>query len=258
MDISYRKQRFALALLATLALSTPGVVDAAELYKVVDEDGNVTFSQFPPSEPQGEVENVKLEGVSDAMTALTQAGNLEYCGEIELPSADYYQAYERSTDRFLRQVGNRKKSWQRQLEGLEKQINNSTRNQYSRNTSAYYRNSSYQSQQDLANFERKEAQLKNIRDLRCAVHWADQRDSEMNQFREQNHTELKRLEGVQQNLLGQLRRNCGAEPALDPSDKGAKLRRQQWLDCSKDYQRDLRDVSRQLQTVSQKISATLP
>ena len=252
--------RLASVVLASLMLLPFSTNQAAELYKIVDDEGNVTFSQFPPSKPRGQVENVKVAGTGDAMTTVSQTGNVEYCGDIELPTKDYYRSHQHPNDRFLREVGNKRKSWQRQLEHAEKQINEATRSQHARNTNynPYYRDSSYRSKQDVAHFERQEAQLKTIRDLRCAVHWADQRDADMEQFREQNHAELKRLEDVQQNLLSQQQRNCGNEPPLDPSSEGAKLRRQQWSDCSQQYQRDLRDVSRQLHAVSQKIGATLP
>lgn len=253
------KRLVAAALVSSLLLPF-SAAQAAELYKIVDEDGNVTFSQFPPSKPQGEMESIKVAGTNDAMTTLSQSGNIEYCGDIELPAKDYYRSYQHPNDRFLREVGSKRKYWQRKLERAEKQVNESTRNQNARSNkyNSYYRNSSYRSQQDVAHFERQEAQLKNIRDLRCALHWADKRDADMEQFRAQNHTELKRLEDVQKTLLSQLQRNCGNEPPLDPSDKGATLRLEQWAQCSQQYQRDLRDVSRQLQAVSQKIGATLP
>lgn len=253
--------RSAALLMAGLAMASPATLSAAELYKVIDEEGNVTFSQFPPSKAEGEVENVKLEGVNDAMTAISKTGHIEYCGDIELPNKEYYQSYDHPSDRFLRNVGNKRKSWQRQLERAEKQVDDSNRRKNMRNNSGYnnyYRNKSYQSQQDVAHYERQEAQLSQIRDLRCAINWADQRNSDMEQFREQNHTELKRLEVVQQNLLNKMHRDCGNEPLLDPSNQGATMRRDQWSECSKQYQRDLREVSRQLQKVSQKIGATLP
>ncbi len=245
--------------LALLALCITPLAQTAELYKIVDEDGNVTFSQFPPSVSGDAVENVKVAGTSDAMTSLSKSGNIEYCGEIELPAKDYYRSYDHPSDRFLSAVGKKRKRWQQQLERTEKQVNKATRNKVANSSNnTYYRNKSYRSQQDLAHFERQERQLKQIRDLRCAIHWADQRDADMVQYREQNHAELLRLENVQRTLLAQMQRACGSEPPLDPSNEGARMRRDQWSECSQQYQRDLREVSRQLHSVSQKIGATLP
>ncbi|MFT5576342.1 MAG: hypothetical protein ACI89D_001866 [Bermanella sp.] len=52
----------------------------------------------------------------------------------------------------------------------------------------------------------------------------------MVQYGEQNHTELKRLEAVQKNLLAQLQRNCGGEPPLDPRNEGTTIRRREWME----------------------------
>lgn len=232
-------------------------VPEAQLYKIVDENGNVTFSQFPPNEPSAEaaVENITLEGANDGMTPLTEIGSIQFCGDIELPSTiDSTQ----QPDRFMREINHSRKSWQRRLTALEKQTQDALHNQQRYNRYSYYRDDSYRNRQKLEQFQRQEENIKKMRDLRCALHWADNRERDVTDYRNANHAELQRLEQVQRNLIANQNQACGVEPPFDPSDQTARARRDAWLACSKKYQRDLRDVSRQMQKVSRSISATTP
>lgn len=250
------KTNLLVAALVWASLATTGSVQA-QLYKIVDEDGNVTFSQFPPNEPDAEtaVENITLEGANDGMTPLTEIGRIQFCGDIELPnSIDSTQ----QPDRFMREINYSHKSWQRQLTSLEKQTQDALRNQQRYNRHSYYRDDSYRNRQKLEQFQRQEENIKRMRDLRCALYWAENRERDVADYRNANHAELQRLEQVQSNLIANQHQACGPEPKFDPSDQSARARRDLWLECSKKYQRDLRDVSRQLQKVSRSLSATTP
>ncbi len=236
-------------MLASMALSPQ-----AELYKIVDEDGNVTFSQFPPTEKVDDaaVENITLEGANDGMTPLTKIGSIQFCGDIELPNKIDYSG---QPDRFMKELNRNQKRWQRRLSALEKQTQDALRNQQRYNRYPY-RDDSYRNRQKLEQFQRQENNIRQIRDLRCAMNWADNREKDLIEYRTESHAELERLERVQGALLSQMHQACGDEPRFDPSDQGARLRLDTWQECSTRYQQDLRQVSRQLQKVSRSISDT--
>jgi hypothetical protein len=156
---AFPTRRLVAALLASAMLLPFSTLQAAEMYKVVDEEGKVTFSQFPPSKPQGEVEKVTVAGASDAMTTLTKNSNLEFCSDIELPTKDNYRRHPQPSDRFLRDVGYKRKAWQQKLEGVEQRFNESMRHQNSRSSAAYNPQNRYRPQQGVEQHERQEAQL---------------------------------------------------------------------------------------------------
>jgi len=67
-----------------LVITTPS--QAGKLYKIVDADGQVTFSQYPPAEKSEHaiIEDIKLSGTTQA--TVSQVGNSLYCGETRLPN----------------------------------------------------------------------------------------------------------------------------------------------------------------------------
>ncbi len=240
------KRHITTALTITLLCALHSMAQA-ELYKVIDDDGNVSFSQFPPADTSADVESIELKGLEGGMTPVSLVGAREVCGEIELPSK---YDYSNSEDALLRRIAQRSKSWHRQLERLEESVQRDSQRRNERYSNPYYRNSNRRTQQDLEYFKRREKQISQIKDLRCALNWSERQQQSTNARAQAQREELERLERVHATLLATQEKACGSEPRLDPSDTGARARRDAWIECSRSYQRDLRDVSREMRNVS--------
>ncbi|WP_439134373.1 DUF4124 domain-containing protein [Pseudomaricurvus sp.] len=239
----------------TLTLCAAPSALAAKLYKVVDADGNITFSQFPPAEKtdKHEIESVKVDAGGEVKTPVTTIGNTQYCGDISLPVA---QVGSHGSTRFLKNVARQKKNWERSLERLEAQVERDNLRQFKQNSSRYYGNTSYRNQRNLEYQKRKDANLQSLKELRCAMDWAAEQQNGMETLAANNAAEIKRLQQVHNNLQGALQNNCGAEPVYDPSDPALKHQRKEWRKCAGEYLSDMRSVERELSNASRNIQST--
>ncbi len=236
-----------LALLLSVALTA----QAGKLYKIVDENGNVTFSQFPPTAP-GESGGVKVEEQkvsAGGQTAVTTRGNDQYCGDINLPSdkGKYNSKY------FHQTVANRLEYWRERLNRYEKQLDQSQQR--------YLENSKYKSRYysstDRAkdHLKRDERTVREMRDLRCAISWAESQQSGSRDERQEASAELNRLQAVKQKVEAQMTAQCGMEPIYDPSVAGNRDARSKWNSCSHRYRSDIRRLENMIREESRKTGA---
>lgn len=242
------------SIILAVCATTPAL--AAKLYKVVDADGNITFSQFPPSEKteNHEIKSVKVEAGGEVKTPVTTIGNTQYCGDISLPVV---RVGSNGQARFLQDVARQQKYWEKNLERLEAQIERDNLRQFEQNRNRYYNsNTSYRNQRNLEYQKRKDANLKSLRELRCAMDWAAEQQNSMKKLAANNAAEVKRLQQVHSNLQRAMQSNCGAEPVYDPSDPALKHQRKEWRKCAGEYLSDMRNVERELSNASRNIQST--
>lgn len=216
---------------------------AGKLYKIVDENGNVTFSQFPPKEKS---ENVTVEDVevsSGGKASIREVGNRIYCGDIlvyarEHGDSDKYAA-RRSDD--LRE---KMSDWQDRLNQLQRRADQRSRSKLSigggynisdtATINSYYQNL-------------MEEDAKQMRELRCAIAWAEDTHAKELGVASVARAENSRLRDEQVGLERKMTETCGREPLLNPSDPANARDRRQWRACTKSFRKGLSDVDDELQ-----------
>lgn len=218
---------------------------AGKLYKIVDEQGNVTFSQFPPS-PYEDQQGIQVEAQqidAGGESPVEVKGITSYCGSIQLPQ-------ERSQRRnFYAEVASREKYWRDDLERKEKQLSRS-REEFLKYSNSQYR-SSYNS--SSAYEERNRQTIESIKDLRCAISWSKSKAQESNAATDLMNQELMRLDTSLKSVQAQQEAACGSEPVYDPSIAGNKKQVDDWKRCSKDYQSNIRQLERLIMEESRKL-----
>ena len=85
-----------------------------------------------------------------------------------------------------------------------------------------------------------------MRDLRCAIHWANAKHKKIEIHENSDNHERVRLQGIVATLKNRLSANCGEQPALDPTNERNESMRKKWYSCSKHYVRDLNKVQNKL------------
>lgn len=218
----------------------PSLSYAVKVYKIVDEDGNVTFSQVPPGsnfQPESSsVEEVKVS--TGGMSTVRVEFDEEYCGEIRLPKQA--EGYRSSAKYYAKNMMKSQQRWQRELERISAKIQRENNRQI--NASLHNRNSTYQQQRNLQYQQQGLRDGERLRDLRCAVNWAEKKQGVIEEDQKEASEEKARLLVISSNLEGRLHSKCGQEPAFDPSDKTNEASRKAWYKCSKEIMRDLRKV----------------
>ena len=228
---------------------------AGKLYKIVDENGNVTFSQFPPQEKSdaAKVEDIAVKTSGSEKLAVRSVGDQQYCGDIRL--GDYRPAY-RSEVREAASLERRIDDWRRRLENHEQQLQRINERQFDRSTGdrARHEDSTQKNRRYKQYQQSRDKTLAQIKQYRCALHWAeDQRrglkpDDELAAINQ----EVERLKAVYRQLQDKLQSNCGREPVFDPSTEYGKEQTRQWESCAKTYKRDMSKVQSRIRNTSTK------
>ncbi len=230
------------AVLTVFALSSSHVL-AQKLYKIVDEQGNVTFSQFPPKEKS---ENTIVEGVqvnsAGGKDTVRYVGSSAYCGDIRLPTPSKSSS-SRSNTYYAERVQSSLSNWRDRLRSIEQSSQERARRKLNRGTSSSI---SYSAEQNSRYQKDLDRDTKRMRELRCAIDWAENRNASSSEQVRTAQQESKRLEQVHEELEARMIAQCGREPLLDPTDARNAKDRRQWRACSKKYRNDLRKVERAL------------
>lgn len=230
--------------LTALVMLLSQAVWAEKLYKIVDEHGNVTFSQFPPKEKS---ENTVVEGVevqsTGGMERVRYVGTRAYCGNIRLPNSKGSGSH-RSSYNNAQYVQSSLEDWREDLVRLEQQAQSWSRSKFSsRNegrsiSESAVRNSYYQRELD--------ENTRRMRELRCAINWAET-ESGVNEGRVREvEKENERLQRVHGDLEAKLIEQCGREPLLDPTHPRNAKDRRQWKACSKRFRNKMDKVEDEL------------
>lgn len=210
---------------------------AEKLYKIVDSEGNITFGQFPPSEADknkgAKVEAKKIP--SEGITQVETKGTRDYCGNIALPNRRTKKEY------FFTEVANKKRYWTQQLEREQKNLVQSQK----------YYHSRYSKSHDYIN--RKAELGERMRDLRCALAWAENQQDALDLAKQEMQTELTRLDNNLKEITDRMNKACGDKPLYEPNTQGNKENIQQWERCNRRYSRDIRKLENLIATESRKL-----
>ncbi len=228
-----------LLLLALVVMAWPSY--AQKLYKIVDENGNVSFSQFPPAEKKENtvVDDITVQGGSQSTVTETVDG--KYCGKIQLPRKYSGQ----SAAVYAKQLDQQRKYWRERLDRLNQRIDSSNQNAINRGS---YQ-SRYGSTSGNKYYQREiESNTEQVRDLRCALSWVDgeMKDTNATDVLVNNKQERERLQAAKAELQAKLDSKCGALPAYDPNDRRNASKRKYWYDCSDKMRRELDRIERSL------------
>ncbi|MCP5162421.1 MAG: DUF4124 domain-containing protein [Hahellaceae bacterium] len=215
---------------------------AQKMYKIVDAQGNVTFSQFPPATVTQQEQNLTIEKKdlsAEGETKVSTKGVYQYCGNIQLPNMLDNKSY------FYSRIASQEASWEKQLGYKQKELD--------RLQKAYTQNHYYQKNQTASHLNRNNELGQQMRDLRCALNWAQsQKEQAAGQF-EKSNAEVERLKSSLAKVESQMISQCGEEPIYEPSDPDNKNLRKKWKKCSKDYQKDITQLERLIRDESRKI-----
>ena len=232
-----RSLGLALAVITTVLLSA-GPVAAGKVYKVIDENGKVTFTDKPPMPAEAasvKTEQLDVQEDSGNRTALTQLGNSQFCGHLKMPVDNDYGS------QYLERIIHARQQWERQLERLEKTISQPSSSYYSRyNKPAYNKNTSPEN-------------LEKMRDYRCGIHWANNTESALKQEKADLISTVDKHNKYLNELIQRKAASCGSEPEFGVPN--FTQRKSAWRKCSQEYDSLIREGQRALSEADQKLTA---
>jgi len=215
------------------------------VYKVVDENGKVSFTQVPPlpkADSTSKVEKVSLDHSSEARTRISTEFGQEYCGEISLPKQSNSNS---SSKKHVQSILRSRERWEESLARISRDMEKSSQNQINSNA-RYNSRPDYKTQQNKQYQKKFRETTQNMRDLRCAIHWAGAKREQIELHEDSDKSERLRLKGIIATLKNTLSRQCGKLPALDPTNERNESMRKKWHTCSKHHVRDLNKVQNKL------------
>ena len=219
------------------ALAVP--VHAEKLYKTKDADGNITFSQYPPEDQGKEVITEDLTVEHSSKSAVTEGLHGTHCGQIKLPDQ---AASNYSHASYMKNLDRTRSSWQAQLASLNKTIDLNNQNAIKNNqaSSNYgYRNNQYSADRNRKYHESIATNGEKLRDLRCAIGWADGEIKGTSDYVASRTNERARLTKIRDDLQKKLNTSCGQIPAYDPRLPSNEMNRKRWYDCSDSLRRKI-------------------
>lgn len=235
------------ALLCTAIALISSDALAAKIYKWVDQNGEVHYSQTPPK-PKDSVAKENVESLTTARTiAPSKQGEYEYCGKMRLPGPYY------DSKQILRNLDRQVQSWQEAIGRLEKQysVNNQLRelDQAKRNEQykRYAQKSgyNYNSQTDYQSQQRQENNRR-IAEYRCAIAWSDSKKTELSDLKKELSYDVKRAKLSYQDALEAAQKECGFEPN-DFSHPLYREKEKIWQNCMKPHRSTLRSLKHKME-----------
>ena len=192
------------------------------VYKIVDENGKVSYSQYPPAEKKEST--VKQMDIQDeAATRIKSIGRKRFCGDISLPNID-----DSSDEGDLLQIREKQEYWRKQL----------NRSSNIKDVAGRYRYSKVNSGGDYKNQQ--------SRNLRCALNWAKSMKLKIDAAADLSEKKISSMEKNLQKVRQNMERSCGSEPYYDPNISGSKGRLKTWKKCVRSYKRTENELTYQI------------
>ena len=196
---------------------------AGKLYKIVDEQGNVTCSQFPPQPTPNanndvQVDEMKVSG--ESASVVRTVGKKQYCGTIPLPKLDPTDPHS-----YL-ELEDHRDTWQRALEG-DTDLND-------------VRMRLYLNRLNVSRDPSEAGQEK--RDLQCAIQWVDKQKQGVEKARATLKHESNTIGEQISRLKAERDRLCGEEPYQDPNRPNTARVWERWSECYYRYSDELADL----------------
>ena len=227
---------------------------STKLYKIVDENGKVTFSQFPPdaNEQNKQVEDVVLSREhKEAKLDIKVYGENEYCGDLLLTDWTYKG---KSSDAYkISHLEKRITRWKKDIVNLEQRVEKLTQRQFEASSrKAKYETDKIKNQRYKRYTENHQREMETIKKYRCAIAWGEGKlnNSYGRESIEKMNEEVKRLRGVLARIETKRETHCGKKPIFDPSKEHLKHDYESWEKCSGRYASDIKKVKRQIANIS--------
>ena len=199
-------------LLVLICAMTTSVAVAEKIYKTVDANGRVSYTNKKPADETVQQQEMEIRESTSNHTDPTQVGTDWYCGNIQLPNS----AELRTETVFYEQVVSKKKEWLGKVKTHEKRLLSSQKR-----TASHYHNAadSYETPENLAVAQ----------DWRCAIAWADEQEAALGKRQSEIERNILLEEAKLTELNAVIDRTCGVRPeySLDRIEKpAATLQRQ--------------------------------
>lgn len=229
--------RHLLVLVLLWCLSSLAV--AGKLYKIVNADGSITFSQFPPTEKTGKtlVNTLDSKGGAPKLAVTHSGTGSAYCGSISLPLYRMKQGDQTEIER-------RKARWEKQLRQAEERLEKQTQQHVdlTQHNMANNQHTQYLQQRNEYINDSQRDQVEYIKALRCAIHWAENGESDLDEKTLADSQEIKRLQSITEQLQARLEQECGQQPEYNPADPAYKAAAANWSSCGSSYLSDIHQV----------------
>lgn len=234
-------------LVLVFMIGTSVEIHAEKLYKIIDEKGKVSFSQFPPKENNENVESFYINTFKNELQ-VKKIGNKEYCGSIYLPPYTSHRA--KKDNYYLENLTRSLTTWKDRLESTKQSIEMDSQDQFRRSNSRYgkYENSAQKSRRFTQWEKRNKKNVEKVKELSCAISWAEgQKNIQMkSDLPRQNTKEVERLNALLVKHKKKMYEICGSEPIFDPTSSHKKLKSKSWEECSRPYKKDLNRISERI------------
>ncbi len=196
---------------------------AGKLYKWVDSEGNVSYSQVPPPEDE-KVKQEKVVNVSVASNAaqVTRHGNYEYCGDLKLPGPLS------DTERLYREMHGKREYWERRLKDAQSSLQRSINSKYK----------SYKQNRDRW--------TKQISELKCALSWELTKREQLKDIEQNISQKFKQAQLSYDRLNEAAYDDCGPEPVLADDIQVYESSKKRWRACMKKHNRLLKNAKSNL------------
>ncbi len=229
-------------LFCLLLIVAPSSAWSGKMYKWIDHDGQVHYSQIPPQKNQVKDESGAPEKLSARANTIpaTRKGDFAYCGKIKLPGPLY------EPKKILLGLGSRLESWNESLQKNEQSLTRQLRELGSKNLqkSNKYNRSRNVSYNNRANDSRKNTARK-IKEYRCALAWADRQKEKYSDIKQEVSHDLKGAKSNYQEALNTAHKKCGFEPK-DYASPDYNTKKSTWKKCMRPHNRKISSSERTL------------
>lgn len=241
-------KRYFLSFLSLMLILTAVFISssawAGKMYKWVDKQGQVHYSQIPPQKDQVK-ENSSISRKSDASEiSATRKGDYSYCGEMKLPGPLY------KPKDILLVLGDRVESWTKLLKQSEHSLTTQLRDLDTKNRQVNkYKYNKYRDNSinytDTAG-ERRKQTSRTIKQYRCALAWAEKKKKEFSDIKQELTHDIKGAEANYKAVLDAAHKMCGFEPK-DYSSPDYNNKKVEWKKCMRPHDRKIRVSGSNLQ-----------
>jgi hypothetical protein len=244
MNVMNREPRVLIRwLVLCLCLSGYNTAFAAKMYKWVDENGEVHFSQTPPipNETSVDQDQVQVQTTSGSVLIHTVVEGQPYCGELKLPKP------RENRQMSVKTLSEKIKYWNQSLDRSKQALDRylaPKRKRYSSYNKSSNKSSTFN--EDLARYQ------KPVNEYQCAIEWANKK---MDDARQSEAVYMRDLSKAQKDVnvaTAQMHRLCGKEPEEYNEYSKKRERYLAWKKCTRKYGAVVREMQNKLRTVERK------
>lgn len=217
--------------------SASDVALAAKMYKWVDENGEVHFSQTPPIQDESSVpqDQIEIQTTSGSVLVPTIVDGQPFCGELKLPMPrDNRQLSSKTLNEKI-------KYWSQTLERSKQALDRYLAPKRKYYSSSYKKSTTFN--EELARYQ------KPVNEYQCAIDWANGKKEDA---RKSDAAYLQEKTKAQKDLevaTAQMHRICGEEPEKYNEYGKKRERYLAWQKCTRKYGAVVREMRSKLNSV---------